>query len=142
VDLYLATPGGNPLWEHQRKILLDELGERDAVAALRQLPALLEKVGRDVEGSRAKDDERGRRIIDDYAETHADASADPFVIRTWAEVRRLQAEVEQTLGRLNALASAERGTPAAVGAAAVARAIYPGCGPRLGDGLTPGTVLS
>jgi len=50
-----------------------------------------------VEQSKAKDDERGARIIDDYAEVHVEAARDPFVQQTWDETRRLQREVEELL---------------------------------------------
>jgi hypothetical protein len=40
-----------------------ELGAADVAAGLRQLPAMLDKVARDLERSKAKHDERGGRIL-------------------------------------------------------------------------------
>jgi hypothetical protein len=101
-DGMLARPSADPRWEHQRRLLTEELGVSDVAAALRELPALLEKVARGVERSRAKDEERGRRVLDDYAQTHVPAHADPFVKQTWAETRKAQAEVEGLLSLLEA----------------------------------------
>jgi hypothetical protein len=50
-----------------------------------------------VERSKSKDDERGVRIIDDYAAVHVPADQDPFVRQTWEEVRREQEEIAQLL---------------------------------------------
>jgi hypothetical protein len=99
-DRLLTRPSADPRWEHQRRLLTEELGVCDAAAALRELHAMLEKVARDVEQSKAKDDERGRRVLDDYAQTHVPAHADPFVKQTWAETRKTQAEIERLLGLL------------------------------------------
>src|SRR5262249_39976391 len=99
-DQLLATPAPGQRWEHARQILRDELGLRDVASGLRVLPRLLEQVARDVEGSKARDDERGARIIDDYAEAHTPAADDPVVRQTWEETRRLQGEVESLLARL------------------------------------------
>jgi hypothetical protein len=54
---------------------------------------MLEEIARNVERSKAKDDERGARIIDDYANAHIEAARDPFVRQTWEETRKLQGEV-------------------------------------------------
>jgi hypothetical protein len=81
-------------WEHQRRILIGMLGISDALAGLRELPQILERVAGDVERSKAKDDERGLRIIDDYLDVHEPASKDKFVRQTWEETRRIQHEVE------------------------------------------------
>ncbi len=60
---------------------------------------MLEEEARNVERSRARDEERGRRIIEDYADTHPAAGEDPLVVQTWHETRRLQAEVAHLVGR-------------------------------------------
>jgi len=96
----LATPDGQPRWEHARRILHEELGVTDIVAGLRQLPDMLDKVATAVELSKAKDNERGTRIIDDYAEVHVEAKQDPFVRQTWDETRRLQQEIAELVTRL------------------------------------------
>ncbi len=97
ISQLLTTPTDEPLWEHQRNILVKEVGLDDVVAGLRQLPKILEMVAGDVERSKAKDDERGRRIIDDYAEVHTPAAKDKFVRQTWEETRRVSSELEEMI---------------------------------------------
>jgi hypothetical protein len=96
----LATPSSEPRWEHARRILYEELGVTDGVAALGQLPDLLTKIATAVERSKARDDERGPRIIDDYAQVHVKANDDPFVRQTWEETRRLQQEIAELVAWL------------------------------------------
>jgi hypothetical protein len=96
----LSTPSDEPPWEHRRRILFDEFGMSDTVAALRELPQMLQMVAADVERSKAKDDERGRRIIDDYTEVHTPAANDKFVKQTWDETRHIQREVEELIAAL------------------------------------------
>jgi NDP-sugar pyrophosphorylase family protein len=96
----LITPGDRPRWEHQRQLLVGELGVTDILAALRQLPEVLELVARNVEQSKARDDERGPAIILDYADVHPPVESDPFVRQTWDETRRLQGELQQLLALL------------------------------------------
>jgi hypothetical protein len=98
-DRQLESPSDSPTWEHQRHILRD-LGVTDATSALRQLPLMLEKVACDVERSKAKDDERGVRIIDDYAGVHTPAARDKFVKQTWDDTRRQIREVEELIAAL------------------------------------------
>jgi hypothetical protein len=107
----LVTPDDDPRWEHQRRLLAGELGVPDVVAGLRQLPDMLEQVARDVERSKAKDDERGPGIIDDYAETHPLACQDRFVRQTWDETHRLQAELKRLLLRLESCPLPPEATP-------------------------------
>ena len=57
-------------------------------------------VAGDVERSKAKDDERGRRIIPDYSDVHTPAAKDKFVLQTWDESRRLGREVEELIAAL------------------------------------------
>jgi hypothetical protein len=100
----LAPAGGGQgaadRWEHQRRILAEDFGETDVAAALRGLPDALERVARCVEHSKGKDDERGRKVISDYADAHVPAAQDPFVLRTWEETARRSREVERLLERL------------------------------------------
>jgi hypothetical protein len=87
-------------WEHQRRILHEELGMRGVVAALQELPAQLDLVAASVEPSKVKDDERGRRILDDYDQTHIPADQDAFVRQTWAETARLKSEIDELIAAL------------------------------------------
>jgi NDP-sugar pyrophosphorylase family protein len=98
----LTTASDRPRWEHQRQLLIGELGITDILPALRQLPEVLETVARNVEQSRARDDERGPAIIADYADVHPSAADDPFVRQTWDETRRLQGELHQLICLLEA----------------------------------------
>jgi hypothetical protein len=90
----LLTPSSQAHWEHARRILCEEFGVTDVVAGLGQLPEMLDKVASAVECSKARDHERGVRIIDDYADVHIETSADPIVRQTWDETRRWQHETE------------------------------------------------
>ena len=56
---------------------------------------MLEKVARDVEPSKAKDDQRDLRIVPVYAEAHVPGALDPFVLQTWEETHRLVREVQE-----------------------------------------------
>jgi hypothetical protein len=87
-------------WEHQRQLLNEEWHFNDVREALRLLPEMLEKVAHDVEQSKAKDDRRGQRILDDYAETHTLVADDVFVQQTWTQTRERIAEVKTVLSKL------------------------------------------
>jgi hypothetical protein len=93
----LVASSPDAAWEHARFILHEEEGLSEAAAALAQLPEMLEEIARAVERSKARDDERGVRIIDDYAEVHVEAAQDPFVQQTWDDTRKLQSEIRQLL---------------------------------------------
>src|SRR5262249_22712995 len=100
ISRLLATPSGDADWEHARRILHEELGVVDVVSGLHELPGMLEKMANAVERSKARDNERGARIMEDYAEVHVAAKHDPFVRQTWEETRRLQQEIDDLLSRL------------------------------------------
>ena len=107
----LGQPGTDPCWEYQRRLLIHDLGLRDVAAGLRELPALLNEVARSVEMSKAKDDDRGARIIDDYATCHTLAAEDDLVRETWQTTRRHQSEI---VDLLRALDSQIAGLPPAI----------------------------
>jgi Domain of unknown function (DUF4954) len=100
ISRLLIISSSDPAWEHARRILSEELGLTDVIAGLRQLPDVLEKVARDVELSKGRDDERGKRIMDDYVLVHTEAKQDPFVRQTWDETTRHQREIEELVIRL------------------------------------------
>jgi hypothetical protein len=100
LERLLDTPSSDAGWEHPRRILWEELGITDPVLGLRQLPEMLDSVARAVESSKVRDDERGARIVDDYALVHPQAKDDPFVRQTWEEARRLQQGIELLVNRL------------------------------------------
>src|SRR5207253_822745 len=88
----LLRPSPEPRWEHARRLLREDFGIANVVAALRQLPAVLDRLTHDVTRSKARDGERGRRIIDDYDAVHTPTDRDPFVQETRSENSRLRAE--------------------------------------------------
>ncbi|HEV3085511.1 MAG TPA: DUF4954 family protein [Gemmataceae bacterium] len=96
----LRAPHSNRDWEHARQVLVNELGIQDVVAALRQLPEILQRIARDVEQSKAKDDERGARIIEGYEHAHVAAAEDPFVLQAREDMCRLEREVQELVERL------------------------------------------
>jgi hypothetical protein len=67
---------------------------------LRELPDMLAKVAHNVELSKARDDERGSRIMDDYTQVHTEAKRDLFVRQTWEQTTGFQREIEELLLRL------------------------------------------
>jgi hypothetical protein len=97
----LVTPSNVQPWEHQRRLLSEEWHLTDVCEALRLLPDMLERVAHDVEQSKAKDDVRGQRILDDYADTHTLAADDVFVQQTWAKAKERIAEVHLLLSQLD-----------------------------------------
>jgi hypothetical protein len=108
----LMRPSVDPCWEHQRRILSDDLGTTDVLDALQRLPAMLDQVAHDVERARARDDERGRRIIDDYAEAHAAAADDPVVRQTFHDTRALREEVFGLIAECQRADALAAGVPA------------------------------
>jgi hypothetical protein len=96
----LTMRAKQPEWEHARQILCNEFEITDVIVGLRQLIPMLEQFGLQVERSKAKDDERGPRIFEDYAAVHIEAANDPIVRQTWEDMQRLQVEVEQLLATL------------------------------------------
>jgi Domain of unknown function (DUF4954) len=122
----LHAPGRDPCWEHQRQLLVGELGVRDVASGLRELPGLLEQVARQVEESRARDDRRGERILDDYAGAHPPAREDGCVRQVWEETWGLEAQAEALASRWRGAGDAPWGVgplarPLPVGAAGQAR---------------------
>lgn len=98
----LATASRELPWEHQRQLLTDDATPANLTSALREFSAMLERSARAVEESKAKDDRRGREIIEDYADVHPPAATDSFVKQTWDETRHLQAETNELITRLQA----------------------------------------
>lgn len=96
----LSTPSDDPTWEHQRRILSEELSNNDVAANLKRLRKMQEKVAADVEESKAKDDRRGRQIIDDYEVVHKPAAKDKFVVQTWEETWKMQRRIDELMSRL------------------------------------------
>jgi hypothetical protein len=102
VDSLLNTPSSQPSWEFLRQIVREEGGYQEVAEALEALPPMLEAFALDVEQARTKDDERGNRVIDDYAAVHTPAAADPLVRQAWDDAHRLRGETQELLRRLSA----------------------------------------
>ncbi len=100
VNDLLDAPSADRRWEHQRRLLKHILPVHDVAAALAELPDLLDQVARSVERAKDKDHARGQRVIDGYTDLHPPVSRDPVVQMTWAETKRIQAEVKTVLTRL------------------------------------------
>jgi len=84
------------LWSHQRGVLKEEYPHDMTVGgALFKLVEVEQAVVAGVEDSKAKDDERGGSIIDDYGSTHVVASEDPMVKRCKRQWREYQKKVEE-----------------------------------------------
>ncbi|MBL8796423.1 MAG: DUF4954 family protein [Planctomycetia bacterium] len=99
----LQHQGTDAGWEHQRRILVEDLHAHDPVVALAALPAMLERIAREVERSKSKDDRRGQRIFEDYNQVHVLADRDAFV----SETRQAMAAHAEATNRL--LADLARG---------------------------------
>jgi len=93
----LTKKSDNPRWEHERSILNQELPNNSAEDNLKLLISMQEKIAKDVQVSKEKDDVRGARIINDYPEAHAPASEDSFVKQTHQETAQLKKEIEALL---------------------------------------------
>jgi hypothetical protein len=114
----LSVPGSGE-WEYQRRLLVEEFELTDVGEGLRELAAGAVRVARDCERAREKDDARGARVIDDYADVHPPADRDRVVRQAWEEADRLRAEVEGRL--LPALAALAAGRAGKLGAGSPAR---------------------
>jgi len=80
-------------WEHERKVLIQELKDKNVVDCLSLLSQMQEKIAQDVQVSKEKDDKRGAKIIEDYAFAHPAAQDDSFVKQTQEETRKMQREI-------------------------------------------------
>ena len=73
---------------------MSEFGESASLTdLLGKLAEAQEKIARDTQESKEKDDKRGARIIDDYALAHKPAAEDSFVKETWTLTREMQEEI-------------------------------------------------
>lgn len=87
-------------WEHERVVLSQEFSGKEVPELLRLLVQHQERIAKDVQVSKEKDDNRGARIISDYAHAHSPASSDSFVKETWEVTNKLASDVEGLLAKL------------------------------------------
>lgn len=96
----LKTATQDPRWEHERAILVREMPNKTVKELLESLITAQEKIAKDVQVSKEKDDNRGKRVIPDYAEAHAPAASDGFVKETHATTMKLKSQIEELLAKL------------------------------------------
>jgi hypothetical protein len=84
-----ATPG----WEFQRRLLIQEGMLGTPRELLLEYLKRLKILALEVEESKARDDQRGIRIIPDYEDHHVMAKANPFVLEYRNEVDELEEEI-------------------------------------------------
>jgi hypothetical protein len=89
-------------WAFHRAVLVEERPGAHVRALLEELLDMQGRFARAVEASKLKDDLRGDRVIEDYADAHTPASADPHVRRTREETAALEADVAKLLERIPA----------------------------------------
>jgi hypothetical protein len=88
-------------WEHQRALLHSEgWTERPLKENLERLIAIVEKIAEDTFRAKAKDDERGARIIDDYATVGVQAVDDGFIRSTRADTAAAVKEIRELIAVL------------------------------------------
>lgn len=93
--------GGGRRWQHERKVLLAEFGaDADLVTLLKTLSKAQQQIAHDTQKSKEKDDQRGARIIADYAEAHSPATENAFVKETWEVTRKMQKEIRTLIKKL------------------------------------------
>jgi hypothetical protein len=86
-------------WEHQRSLMFREGWDKRGVKEnLLRLSAILQKIADDAYRAKTKDDERGARIVPDYAASATKADADGFILR----LRARTAEALKKIGELAA----------------------------------------
>lgn len=89
----LKRPSSNEEWEFQRRLIVEETSLTDPKEALLRYLESLRLMAREVEASKARDDERGRRIIPDYTDHHLLAHEHPFVRAFREEVEEIEDRV-------------------------------------------------
>ena len=88
-------------WEHARTILATEFaGEKCPKTLLKQLGEMQSSICKDVETSKAKDDERGAKVIPDYATAHKPAVSDGFVKETKTVTEEMLKKIADVTAKL------------------------------------------
>ncbi|MFH1761537.1 MAG: DUF4954 family protein [bacterium] len=86
-------------WEHERKILVNELDGFSVKDCLKLLLEIQTKIARDVQISKEKDDKRGAATIPDYAYAHEPAAKDSVVVKTWDETKKINKQISSLIRR-------------------------------------------
>ncbi|MBN9520036.1 DUF4954 family protein [bacterium] len=95
------------VWAYQRELLAADGLLADPDEALDLLADMADRVARDVERARQRDDARGVRIIPDYADVHPPVGDDPVVRAARAEAEAIRDAV-QSLTTASATRSSRR----------------------------------
>lgn len=94
---FLEDHSSNKRWEHERRILRKELPKNDIRGNLELLVEMEQRVAHDILETKRKDDLRGAKIIDDYAEAHPPSEEDPFVKDTLQSAQELPKRIREVL---------------------------------------------
>lgn len=96
----------DPDWEYVRKLLYDEgHTAKSPKDNLRRLVEMHERVARNIQLSKEKDDGRGARIIPDYQYIHKPAGEDPFIVDFWEQTKKEIARVNELIQKCEAASS-------------------------------------
>ena len=97
-----AANGEEPdaAWAFHRAVLVEERPGTNVRALLEEFLDMQERFATAVETSKRKDDARGARVIEDYADAHVSAADDPHVRRTREETASLAADITRLLERI------------------------------------------
>jgi hypothetical protein len=88
-------------WEYRRSLIASEgYGARTVTENLERLVDINERIARDTERAKQRDDIRGKKIIRDYREANTQAPDDGFVKETWERSRRVKAEMNALILKL------------------------------------------
>jgi NDP-sugar pyrophosphorylase family protein len=94
---------GDADWEYVRSLINSEgYGKRVITENLRRLADIHERIARDTERAKERDDIRGKKIIRDYAEANTQAPDDGFVKETWERSRRVKEKMNTLVLKLAA----------------------------------------
>jgi hypothetical protein len=97
---FLKTKSSNKRWEHERRILRKELPGDDLGQYLLLLAEMEKEIARSILETKRKDDIRGMRIIEDYADVHPPAEEDSFVKEVMRASEGKRREIRKLLRRI------------------------------------------
>ncbi len=98
VGRVLGASTSDAQWEHERRILSAEFPNHKKIGdLLSRLADMQTQIASDVENSKQKDDERGARIIPDYADSHTPAAQDSFVRETRESTAALKRKISELI---------------------------------------------
>ena len=93
---------GYPEWEYRRALLNSEgYAGRSVSENLERLGDIHERIARDTQRSKERDDIRGKKIISDYLEANTQAPDDGFVKETWEKSKTINAKLADIIAKMN-----------------------------------------